>query len=65
MFVEFWIGNRDIPRYSIRDPKEISLSMGGTFVRIVSKEGNVFETSPTNILIISDLGEECERDERK
>lgn len=48
MRVELWIGGDS---YSI-PAKRIDVSVDGVFVKITDVEGNVFETSPHNVLII-------------
>lgn len=50
MMVEIYMGN--IIRATICDPKRIETSIDGVFVKITDLEGNTFETSPHNVLIL-------------
>lgn len=53
MRVELWMG---LDSYSI-PAKRIDVSDDGVFVKITDFEGNVFETSPHNVLIIHEKEE--------
>lgn len=54
MFVKIFMGNNLL--YSIK-PKRIDVSTDGILIKIIDTEGNIFETSPNNVVIISKEGE--------
>lgn len=54
MRVEIWLGNTG---YIIKDVKRIEASVDGAFVKITDSEGYTYETSPQNILILSEPNE--------
>ena len=52
--VEIWMGGMEMPTYTIRDPQRVDVSEDGVTVRIISSDGWFFETSPHNIVMISE-----------
>ena len=60
MRVEIWMGGMAVPTYTIKDPKRVDVSMDNTTVRIIDDEGWMFETSPHNVVIVSEPEEKNE-----
>ena len=52
--VEIWMGGMKNPTYTINDPRRVDMSEDGITVRITDDEGWVFETSPHNVVMISE-----------
>lgn len=52
--VEIWMGGMVNPTYTIEDPKSVEMSIDSTTIRIVDFEDWVFETSPRNVVIVSE-----------
>ena len=52
--VEIWMGGLEMPAYTIRDPERVDLCEDGATVRIRSEKGYIFETSPHNIVMITE-----------
>ena len=52
--VEIWMGGMMEPTYIIRDPQRVDMSIDCTTVKIVTDRGRVIETSPHNIVMISE-----------
>ena len=56
--VEIWMGGLEMPAYTIRDVERVDLCGDGATVRIVEGKGYIFETSPNNILMITEPEDE-------
>lgn len=54
MRVEIWMGGMAVPTYTIRDVEHVDVSEDGITVRIIEGNGYVFETSPHNIVMITE-----------
>ena len=52
--VEIWMGGLEMPAYVVRDVERVDLFGDGATVRIVDGKGYIFETSPHNIVMISE-----------
>ena len=52
--VEIWMGGMAMPTYTIRDPQRVDVSEDGVTVRIAGSDGWVFETSPNNMVMITE-----------
>lgn len=52
--VEIWMGSLEMPAYIIRDVERVDLCGDGATVRVVDVKGYIFETSPNNILMITE-----------
>ena len=52
--VEIWMGGLEMPAYTIRDVERVDISEDGVTVRIIDGKGYVFETSPHNIVMITE-----------
>ena len=52
--VEIWMGGLEMPAYTIRDVERVDLCGYGATVRVVDIKGYIFETSPNNILMITE-----------
>ena len=52
--VEIWMGGMSMPTYTIRDVERVDLCGDGATVRIIDGKGCIFETSPRNIIMISE-----------
>ncbi len=54
MRVEIWVGGLEMPAYTIRDVERVDVSEDGVTVRIRDAKGYVVETSPHNIVMITE-----------
>ncbi|MBO5969140.1 MAG: hypothetical protein J6S14_11665 [Clostridia bacterium] len=54
MRVEIWMGGTRNPTYIIEDVTRLETSVDGAFCRITDSDDCVYETSPHNIVIISE-----------
>lgn len=54
MRAEIWMGSSAVFEL---DVKRVDLSVDGVFVKITDTEGNEFETSPHNVILIKDKAE--------
>lgn len=52
--VEIWMGGLEMPAYTIRDPQRVDVSEDGVTVRIIDGKGYVIETSPHNMIMITE-----------
>lgn len=52
MRVEIWVGGMTNPAYTINDPKRMEFMKDRVYVKIIDKDGWVFETSPHNVVVI-------------
>lgn len=58
MRVEVWMGGLDMPAYTVHDPQRIDMSVDSTTVRIIDNKGWTLETSPHNVVIVSEPEDE-------
>lgn len=52
--VEIWMGGMAMPTYTINDPQRVDVSEDGVTIRIIASKGYAFETSPHNIVMITE-----------
>ena len=52
--VEIWMGGLEMPAYVIRDVERVDVSEDGVTVRIIDDKGYVVETSPHNMVMITE-----------
>lgn len=52
--VEIWMGGMAMPTYTIYDPQRVDVSEDGVTVRIIDGKGYVVETSPHNMVMITE-----------
>lgn len=57
MRAEIWLGGLKNVAYRIEDVKRIDVSVDGVFVKITDSEGYTWETSPHNVVILSEPNE--------
>lgn len=51
MRAEIWLGGMQRAEYDIRNVKKVELNINGTFCKIITEDGYVFETAPQNVVI--------------
>ena len=52
--VEIWMGGMAMPAYTMRDVERVDVSEDGVTVRIIDGKGYVVETSPHNMVMITE-----------
>ena len=52
--VEIWMGGMAMPTYTIYDPQRVDIRTDGATVRIITDDGYEFETSPHNMVMITE-----------
>lgn len=57
MRAEIWLGGMKNEAYRIENVKKVEISIYGAFCKIIDEHGNIFATSPHNVVFISHLGE--------
>ena len=57
MRAEIWLGGLKNEAYLIENVKKVETSIDGVFCKITDEEGYVFETSPHNVVLITELKE--------
>lgn len=60
MRAEIWLGGLKNEAYRIENVKKVETSIDGVFCKITDEEGYVFETSPHNVVLITELKEKKE-----
>ena len=56
--VEIWMGGLEMPAYTIRDVERVDVSEDGVTVRIIDGKGYAIETSPHNMVMITEPEEQ-------
>lgn len=54
MRAEIWVGSMSNEAHRIENVKRIDVSIDGVFCKITTEDGYVFETSPHNVVLISE-----------
>lgn len=54
MKAEIWLGGVKEEIYRINKVKRVETSIDGVFVKITTEDGWVFETSPHNVVLITE-----------
>ena len=53
MTAEIWLGGMKNEAYRMENVKHFETSIDGAFCRMIDEKGNVLETSPHNVVLIS------------
>ena len=64
MTAEIWLGGMSNAAYRMKNVKNFITSVDGAWCRMVDEDGNILETSPHNVVLISNLKKESEQNAR-
>ena len=62
MRAEIWIGGMTSPAYIIYEVEHVFTIENGALLKIVDEDGNIYTTSPHNVVVVKEAEIECKTD---